>query len=299
MQGAVNFQSTPIDMYDVLGIGLDAEGEDIRKAYKKLSLQCHPDKVLSLSSQEQDAARIRFELAKEANDVLQDVERKKIYDAFGTDLGEERPEVEVWTIGMMNVLTPLLSFFIKTVAMRIVLWLLTFRFVGYLVILCGVAVAAMYKMDVQYGEYRIQDAEFQPLLIILGVVVVVVILSWVWSLLAEVVGLLYLISEVFGIEQLTTSWKIAGAVIVGSFVASWLVRSWWFWIVGFTFLLVCVILVALVIAWAVIRLWIENVQAQHTEKVKAYRLDLRRQRKKLQDEISVLKQRVQEKGQKM
>eukprot|EP00971_Amphidinium_carterae_P016645 328632-Amphidinium_carterae.2 len=43
---------------------------------------------------------------------------RKIYDAFGTDLGEERPEVEVWTVGFNNVLTPLFGFFAKTIGMR-------------------------------------------------------------------------------------------------------------------------------------------------------------------------------------
>mmetsp|Transcript_29952 Transcript_29952/g.54562 ORF Transcript_29952/g.54562 Transcript_29952/m.54562 type:complete len:303 (-) Transcript_29952:246-1154(-) len=293
--GSAGLQTPPIDMYDVLGVSLDAEPEDVRKAYKKLSLQCHPDKVIALSSQEQDAARLRFELAKDANDILQDVERRKIYDAFGTDLGEERPEVEVWTVGMNNVLTPLFGFFVKTIAMRLVLWLLTFNFIGYLVILIGIVVAILYKLDVRYGEYSPRDPEALPLLIIVGVIVAVVILSWVWSLLAEVVGLLYLVSEVTGIEQLLQSWKIAAGVILASIFASWMVRNWWFWIVGLVFLFVCVILLALVIASAVIRLWIETVQTQHSEKVKAYRLDLRRHRKKMQDEVAFLRQKLQEK----
>jgi len=287
-------------MYDVLGVSMDAEPEDIRKAYKKLSLQCHPDKVIALSSQEQDAARVRFELAKEANDILQDVERRKIYDAFGTDLGEERPEVEVWTVGFNNVLTPLFGFFAKTIGMRVVLWLLTFNFVGYLIILLSIAAAVVYKFDVRYGEYSLTDPELLPLLIMAGRIVVVAILSWLWSWLAEVVGLLYLVSEVTGIdwnnlEQLIQTWKVAAGVVLASIFLTWLIRSWWLWIVGITFLIVCVILLALVIAHAVIRQWCDNVHTMQSEKVKAYRLDLRRHRKKMQDEVTVLRQKVQEK----
>jgi len=66
------------DYYDVLGVSRGASDEDIRKAYKKLSRQFHPDK-----NREDQGAAERFKEVQEAYQVLGDDETRGQYDRFG------------------------------------------------------------------------------------------------------------------------------------------------------------------------------------------------------------------------
>ncbi|UFJ43172.1 molecular chaperone DnaJ [Brevibacillus humidisoli] len=65
------------DYYEVLGVGQDANTEDIKKAYRKLARQYHPD-----VNKEPDAAE-KFKEVKEAYDVLSDPQKKAQYDRYG------------------------------------------------------------------------------------------------------------------------------------------------------------------------------------------------------------------------
>lgn len=65
------------DYYEVLGIGRDASEEEIRKAYRKLARQYHPD-----VNKEPDAEQ-KFKEVKEAYEVLGDPQKKAHYDQFG------------------------------------------------------------------------------------------------------------------------------------------------------------------------------------------------------------------------
>lgn len=67
-----------IDYYQVLGVGRDASVDDIKKAYRKLARQHHPD--LNPDNKE---AHQRFQQINEANEVLSDPEKRKQYDAYG------------------------------------------------------------------------------------------------------------------------------------------------------------------------------------------------------------------------
>jgi DnaJ-class molecular chaperone len=69
--------STPRDYYEVLGVERGASKEQIRKAYRKLARQLHPD-----VNKASDAAK-KFGEVQEANDVLSDDEKRKAYDQFG------------------------------------------------------------------------------------------------------------------------------------------------------------------------------------------------------------------------
>ncbi len=66
------------DYYEVLGVGRDASAGDIKKAYRKLALECHPDQ-----NQGDPKAEARFKDAAEAYEILGDAEKRRQYDQFG------------------------------------------------------------------------------------------------------------------------------------------------------------------------------------------------------------------------
>ena len=71
------------DYYKVLGVSKDAKPEEIKKAFRKIARDNHPD-----SHPGDKAAEARFKEASEANDVLSNVKKRKEYDQarslFGT-----------------------------------------------------------------------------------------------------------------------------------------------------------------------------------------------------------------------
>src|SRR5690242_8854964 len=66
------------DLYETLGVERGASDSDIKKAYRRLAQQWHPD-----VNQEPEAA-VRFKEINEAYQVLSDPERRQRYDLFGT-----------------------------------------------------------------------------------------------------------------------------------------------------------------------------------------------------------------------
>ncbi|HET7839523.1 MAG TPA: molecular chaperone DnaJ [Rectinemataceae bacterium] len=66
------------DYYEVLGVAKDATKDDIKKAYRRLAIQNHPDK-----NPGDKAAEERFKEATEAYEVLGDEQRRQAYDQFG------------------------------------------------------------------------------------------------------------------------------------------------------------------------------------------------------------------------
>src|SRR3982750_92285 len=63
------------DFYKVLGVSKDAKPEEIKKAYRKLARDNHPDQ-----NPGNPAAEQRFKDVSEANDVLSHTEKRKEYD---------------------------------------------------------------------------------------------------------------------------------------------------------------------------------------------------------------------------
>lgn len=69
------------DYYAVLGITKSANKEEIKKAYKSLVKQHHPDKFTD--AKEKEAANKKFQEIQSAYDVLSDDKKRQTYDAYG------------------------------------------------------------------------------------------------------------------------------------------------------------------------------------------------------------------------
>lgn len=72
------------DLYNILGISRDASDSEIKKAYRKIALKCHPDRQAGKSEEEKKKAEEDFKEATKAYEVLKDPEKKSRYDRFGT-----------------------------------------------------------------------------------------------------------------------------------------------------------------------------------------------------------------------
>jgi molecular chaperone DnaJ len=68
---------TTRDYYEVLGVSRDAPLEEIKKAYRRLALQYHPDRDPAPEATE------KFKEASEAFEVLADRDKRRVYDAYG------------------------------------------------------------------------------------------------------------------------------------------------------------------------------------------------------------------------
>jgi DnaJ family protein A protein 2 len=71
--------------YDVLGVKPDASEGDIKKAFKKLALEWHPDKWNTASEEKKKIAGDKFKELSEAYEVLSDTEKRELYNRHGED----------------------------------------------------------------------------------------------------------------------------------------------------------------------------------------------------------------------
>src|SRR5436305_1058983 len=66
------------DFYELLGVQRGASAEDIKKAYRKLAMQHHPDR-----NPGDKASEHKFKELSEAYDILKDDQKRAAYDRFG------------------------------------------------------------------------------------------------------------------------------------------------------------------------------------------------------------------------
>ena len=70
--------STKRDYYEILGVAKNASADEVKKAYRKVAMQYHPDR-----NPGDKAAEEKFKEAAEAYEVLSDADKRAQYDRFG------------------------------------------------------------------------------------------------------------------------------------------------------------------------------------------------------------------------
>lgn len=68
------------DYYEVLGVSRNASEADLKKAYRRLAMKYHPDRV---KGGDRAQAESRFKECKEAYEILSDAQKRAAYDQFG------------------------------------------------------------------------------------------------------------------------------------------------------------------------------------------------------------------------
>ncbi len=79
-------QKNKKDCYEILGVSKTTTQDEIKKAYRKLALQYHPDRNPSKEAEE------KFKEITEAHDVLSDPEKRTKYDEFGHSGASDRKD---------------------------------------------------------------------------------------------------------------------------------------------------------------------------------------------------------------
>jgi len=72
--------ATPRDFYEILGVPKTASADDLKKAYRKLAMQHHPDRNPGDKKAEE-----KFKELSHAYDILSDEQKRAAYDRFGHD----------------------------------------------------------------------------------------------------------------------------------------------------------------------------------------------------------------------
>jgi len=68
------------DYYQILGVSREVSEDEIKKSYRKIAMQYHPDRNPGNKDAEE-----KFKLASEAYEVLRDSEKRQIYDRYGVE----------------------------------------------------------------------------------------------------------------------------------------------------------------------------------------------------------------------
>ena len=81
------------NLYETLGVPKNASADEIKKAYRKLAREHHPD---------QGGDEAKFKEIQGAYDVLSDPEKRKQYDSFGSANGRGGPQFQDFDFGNLG-----------------------------------------------------------------------------------------------------------------------------------------------------------------------------------------------------
>lgn len=70
-------------LYETLGVARDATEADIKKAYRKLAMKYHPDRIKTDDEKAKTEAEEKFKEISHANEILSNPEKRRNYDQFG------------------------------------------------------------------------------------------------------------------------------------------------------------------------------------------------------------------------
>src|SRR5882724_1777612 len=76
----VTVATTKRDYYEVLSVSRTADGEEIKRSYRRLAMKYHPDRNQGGAAAE---AEIKFKECSEAYEVLSDPAKRQRYDQYG------------------------------------------------------------------------------------------------------------------------------------------------------------------------------------------------------------------------
>ncbi|GMI92838.1 hypothetical protein like AT5G25530 [Hibiscus trionum] len=76
-----------VDYYNILKVEKNATDDDLKKAYRKLAMKCHPDK----NPNDKNEAEAKFKQISEAYEVLSDPQKRAVYDQYGEEGLKEMP----------------------------------------------------------------------------------------------------------------------------------------------------------------------------------------------------------------
>jgi DnaJ-class molecular chaperone len=94
-----------LDPYEILGLDFDATDRQVKKAFRRMSIKYHPDKDPS-----EEAAK-QFELARKANDVLSDPDKRILYDTGGMEAVIQHEQSEQQRESGQGQMNPFAAFF--------------------------------------------------------------------------------------------------------------------------------------------------------------------------------------------
>jgi len=90
----------PRDPYEILGVGRESSEQEIKKAFRRLARELHPD-----VNAHDPEAETKFKEAAEAYEILSDADRRRTYDSFGFEgLRSGGYEPHAWSGGIEDIL---------------------------------------------------------------------------------------------------------------------------------------------------------------------------------------------------